>query len=139
VTLKFLLDTTIISAPVAKIPNQRVVRKLAQQSVHCAIAAPVWNELIYGCSRLPEGKRKSALYEYIHDVVRRSFPILPYDEVAAEWHGAQRARLEALGKTPPFVDGQVAAIARCKRLTLVTANTEDFRCFDDLEIVDWSK
>lgn len=138
-TLKFLLDTSIISAPVAKIPNRRVARKLEQHGVHCAIGAPVWNELIYGCGRLPEGKRKSALEEYLHDVVRRSFPILPYDEAAAESHGMERARLEARGKTPPFVDGQIAAIARGNRLTLVTANTEDFLCFDDLEIADWTK
>jgi tRNA(fMet)-specific endonuclease VapC len=75
-TLKFLLDTTIVSAPVAKIPNRRVVRKLEQQSDHCAIAAPVWHELVYGCSRLPAGKRKSALEEYLHGVVRRSFPTM---------------------------------------------------------------
>ena len=138
-TLKFLLDTTIISAPIAKIPNRRVVRKLEQQSDHCAIAAPVWNELIYGCSRLPAGKRKSALEEYLHGVVRRSFPILPYDDAAAEWHGRERARLEERGRTPPFVDGQIAAIAHSESLTLVTANTEYFQYFDDLEIADWTR
>jgi tRNA(fMet)-specific endonuclease VapC len=139
VTLKFLLDTTVISAPIAKIPNRRVVRKLEQQSDHCAIAAPVWHELIYGCSRLPAGKRQSALEEYLHGVVRRSFPILPYDDAAAEWHGRERARLEERGRTPPFVDGQIAAIAHGESLTLVTANTEDFRYFDDLEIADWTR
>jgi hypothetical protein len=41
--------------PVAKAPNRRVVRKLEQHGVYCAIAAPVWHELVYGCSRLPAG------------------------------------------------------------------------------------
>ena len=135
--LKFLLDTTIVSAPVAKIPNRRVVKKLEQQGVYCAIAAPVWHELVYGCSRLPPGKRRSALEDYLHGVVRRSFPILPYDDVAAEWHGRERARLEEGGRTPPFVDGQIAAIAHSQSLTLVTANTEDFRHFAELGLVDW--
>jgi tRNA(fMet)-specific endonuclease VapC len=71
--------------------------------------------------------------------VRRSFPILPYDDAAAEWHGRERARLEASGRTPPFVDGQIAAIAHNESLTLVTANTEDFRYFVDLEIADWTR
>jgi tRNA(fMet)-specific endonuclease VapC len=137
--LKFLLDTTIVSAPVAKTPNPRVVRKLEQQSCYCAIAAPIWHELIFGCNRLPAGKRRSALEEYLHGVVRRSFSILPYDDVAAEWHGRERARLEDAGRTPPFVDGQIAAIAHSRSLTLVTANTEDFRHFEELELVDWTR
>jgi tRNA(fMet)-specific endonuclease VapC len=139
VTLKFLLDTTIVSAPVAKEPNRRVVRKLEQQSAHCAIAAPVWHELVYGSSRLPPGKRRTGLEEYLHGVIRRSFPVLPYDDAAAEWHGKERARLEETGRPPPFVDGQIAAIARTRGLTLVTANTKDFQWFADLQTADWSR
>jgi len=138
VTLKFLLDTTIVSAPIAKEPNRRVVKKLERHSIHCAIAAPVWHELVYGVSRLSLGKRRTGLEEYLRSVVRRSFPILPYDDVAAEWHAKERARLEEDGRTPPFVDGQIAAIAFTQGLTLVTANGKDFRPFSDLVTVDWS-
>src|SRR3954471_3138914 len=131
-TLKFLLDTTIVSAPIAKEPNRRVMKKLEQQGAHCAIAAPVWHELIYGASRLPAGKRRTALEEYLHGVVRSSFPILPYDDAAAEWHGKERARLEDDGRTPAFVDGQIAAIAATNSLVLVTSNAKDFRPFAGL-------
>lgn len=136
--MKFLLDTSIVSAPVMKEPNARVVKKLQQHGALCAIAAPVWHELVFGSSRLPAGKRRTALEEYLHAVVRRSFPILPYDEVAAEWHGRERARLEEAGKTAPFVDGQIGAIAFTRRLTLVTTNPKDFRSFEGLETVDWT-
>jgi tRNA(fMet)-specific endonuclease VapC len=141
--LRFLLDTTIVSAPIvsapiAKDPNRRVVKKLAQESSDCAIAAPVWHELIYGASRLPPGKRRMALEEYLHDVVRSSFAILPYDDAAAEWHGREGARLEEDGRTPPFVDGQIAAIAVIHGLVLVTAKQKDFRGFADLETADWT-
>lgn len=136
-TLRFLLDTTIVSAPVAKQPNRRVLKRLEQQSGHCAIAAPVWHELIYGVSRLPAGKRRTALEAYLYGVVRSSFPILAYDDAAAEWHGKERARLEDDGRTPPFVDGQIAAIASTQSLVLVTANTKDFRPFANLETADW--
>jgi tRNA(fMet)-specific endonuclease VapC len=139
VTVRFLLDTTIISAPIAKEPNRRLVKKLEQESASCAIAAPAWHELVYGVSRLPAGKRRTALEEYLHGVVMRSFPILPYDDPAAEWHGKERARLEEDGRTPPFVDGQIAAIAYTQALTLVTANTKDFQSFADLETVDWTR
>lgn len=138
-TLAFLLDTTVVSAATVREPNRKVVRKLEQESARCAIAALVWHELVCGASRLPEGKQRTALEEYIHGVVRRSFGILPYDDAAAAWHGKERARLEENGRTAPFVDGQIAAIAVTRGLTLVTANTGDFRHFSDLETVDWTR
>jgi tRNA(fMet)-specific endonuclease VapC len=139
VTLKFLLDTTVISAPISKEPNRRVVKKLEQHSDQCAIGAPVWHELVYGVSRVPAGKKRMALEEYLHAVVQQSFPILPYDDTAAEWHAKQRARLEEAGRTPPFVDGQIAAIAYTQGLTLVTANLKDFQSFAGLETDDWAR
>ena len=136
--MKFLLDTSIVSAPALKKPDTKVIRKLQQQGALCAIAAPVWHELVFGAGRLPAGKRRTALEEYLHAVVRRSFPILPYDEAAADWHGRERARLEEQGRPTPFVDGQIAAIAFTNSLTLVTANAKDFRLFDGLETVEWT-
>ena len=138
-TLRFLLDTTTVSAPIAKQPNRRVVKRLEQRSLQCAIAAPVWHELVYGCARLPAGKRRTALEEYLHTVVRPSFPILAYDEAAADWHGRERARLEQRGETSPFVDGQIAAIARVQDLVLVTSKTKHFEWFEGLEVADWTR
>lgn len=138
-SLAYLLDTAVVSAPVATRPDRKVVRRLEQYGPRCAIAAPVWHELVYGCGRLPTGKRRLALEEYLKEVVRRSFPILPYDEVAAAWHGRERARLEDSGKAPPFVDGQIASIAFSQNLTLVTPNARHFAAFKDLEIVDWTR
>jgi tRNA(fMet)-specific endonuclease VapC len=71
--------------------------------------------------------------------VRRSFPNLPYDEAAATWHGEERARLEALGKPAPFVDGQIAAVAHVHGLVLVTTNEMHFRGFKGLQVENWSK
>jgi tRNA(fMet)-specific endonuclease VapC len=136
--LRYLLDTSIVSAPIAKVPNRTVVNRLESLDESCAIAAPVWHELHYGCSRLAAGKRRSAVNAYLREVVRRTFPVLPYDEVAATWHAEERARLELLGRPTPFVDGQIAAIARTRNLALVTANVRDFAVFEGLAVEDWS-
>ena len=138
-TLRYLLDTNTVSAPISRIPDADIVEQLDEHGHECAIAAPVWHELIYGCSRLPEGRRRAALETYLKDVVRASFPILPYDDAAATWHGHERARLEARGKQVPYVDGQIAAIAHVSRLVLVTVNTRGFSRFTDLGIENWSK
>ncbi len=122
-----------------KTPNPRVLGQLESHGASSAIASPVWHELLFGCRRLPRGKRRSALEAYLEDVVRGTLPILPYDEEAGAWHAAERARLEAAGTIAPFVDGQIAAIAATRALTLVTANVADFRRFRGLTVVDWSR
>jgi tRNA(fMet)-specific endonuclease VapC len=136
--LRYLLDTSIVSSPISKVPDPRIVKRLKRHEQECGIAAPVWHELIYGCHRLPTGKRRTTLEAYLSDVVAVSFPILPYDEAAAAWHGRERARLEALGRPTPFVDGQIAAIASANGLVLVTVNTKHFAGFNELTVQNWS-
>jgi tRNA(fMet)-specific endonuclease VapC len=139
VTLQYLLDTSIVSAPVSKTPNPHIVKRLDEHGHECAIAAPVWHELTYGYQRLPKGKRRDAIEHYLHDVVETSFPILPYDKAAATWHGHERARFQSLGKPAPFVDGQIGAIAHANDLILVTLNDKDFARFKGLQVTNWSK
>ncbi len=123
----------------SKTPDPAILERLDAHGPECAIAAPVWHELTYGCRRLPKGKRRTALEAYLRDVVHGSFPILPYDEAAAAWHGGEKARLEALGRPAPFVDGQIAAIAHVNGLVLATTNSKDFARFKGLAVENWSK
>jgi tRNA(fMet)-specific endonuclease VapC len=138
-SLRFLLDTCIVSVPVTTHPNPEVVRRLELHSHECAIGAPVWHELSFGVRRLPRGRRRTALEVYLEEVVRAGFPILAYDEVAAVWHARELTRLEKAGKPVPYVDAQIAAIARTNALVLVTANPGDFARFIDLDVQDWTK
>jgi tRNA(fMet)-specific endonuclease VapC len=137
--LRYLLDTNIVSQPVAKKPAAGVLRRLRTVAHQCAIAAPVWHELQYGCERLPASKRREVLEDYLADVVQLSFTILPYDEAAALRHAAERARLERAGSTIPFVDGQIAAIALVNDLVLVTGNLRDFAAFTTLQVENWAQ
>ena len=136
-SLRYLLDTNVVSEPVLKAPSAKLLRRLKAEADQCAIGAPVWHELTYAVRRLPRGKRRTELEAYIAEVVRSSFPILPYDEAAAAWHGMERSRLKKLGKTAPFVDGQIAAIAFVNGLELVTGNTKDFRRYKGLSVSTW--
>jgi tRNA(fMet)-specific endonuclease VapC len=45
--------------------------------------------------------------------------------------------LTRTGKTPPFFDGQIAAIAFVNELVLVTRNTADFAAFEELQLENW--
>lgn len=135
--IRLLLDTNALSEAVRPTPDPRCQALIAAHGAECAIAAVTWHEAVYGLSRLPSGRRRDLLREYLYGVVQASLPVLPYDAPAAEWHGHERARLAAAGLTPPFADGQIAAIARTRHLTLVTANRRDFAHFEGIEIVSW--
>jgi tRNA(fMet)-specific endonuclease VapC len=137
VSLRFLLDTNIISEPARLSPHPQVLERLEEHGGKIGIAAPSWQELLFGYERLPKSHRRERIERYLFSVVPDSFPVLPYDQAAAAWHAAERARLQAIGKTPPFLDGQIAAVARVNDLVLVTSNGSDFTGFEGLQVEDW--
>lgn len=135
--LKYLLDTNVVSEPLRPHPAAKLLRRLRRHEGETAIPSIVWHELQFGCARLPESRRKAAIERYLDEVVLASCPILDYGRAAAEWHAVERARLEVARKTPPFVDGQIAAIASVNDLVLVTVNKADFRAFKGLRVQSW--
>lgn len=135
--MRFLLDTNVVSEPIRPKPTKAVIDNLHKYRDEVAIASIVWHELLFGCYRLPSSANQRALEFYLNQVVLPSMPILPYDSQCAEWHAAERARLAGVGKTPPFADGQIAAIAKINDLTLVTLNVADFVRFQGIKVIDW--
>ncbi len=134
----YLLDTNVVSEPLRPEPSESVLRKLRVHGEDSAIPAPVWHELRFGCARLPPSWRRDTLESYLENVVLASFPVLDYDREAADWHARQRARLVTAGQTPPFVDGQIAAIAHVNDLIVVTSNDRDFEHFQEIRVERWA-
>ncbi|WP_458789502.1 PIN domain-containing protein [Adonisia turfae] len=135
--VRFLLDTNILSEPTKRRPNDRVMQQLAENSGQFAIASISYHEVMVGYLRLPESQKRREIKTYMQQSVDGVLEILPYDDTAARWHALERTRLMQAGKTPPYVDGQIAAIATTNSLTLVTRNTDDFQYFQDLQIANW--
>lgn len=134
--LRYLLDTNILSEPMRPLPDPELMSRLAAADNTIATAAPVWHELQFGRLRLAPGRRRRAI-DAILDALSMALPILQYDAQAAVWHARERARLGQLGKTPPFVDGQIAAIAAANDLVLVTRNVRDFSAFTAVAVESW--
>jgi len=133
-SLQYLLDTNVLSEPLRPAPDRRVLRWIEKHREQAATAAPVWHELRFGCNRLPPSTKRQMLERYLEEVLEPSLPVLPYDREAAEWHAEERARLTSMGRTPAFVDGQIAAVAAVNDLTVVTLNPRQFRPFQGLAI-----
>lgn len=135
--IRYLLDTNIISEPTKHKPDEAVIAKLDEYADEISIAAPVLHELRYGIDRMAAGRKRDRVEQYVREAVEARLPALPYDAAAAVQHASQRARLEARGATPSFVDGQIAAIAIVHGLTLVTRNVTDFNDFTPLRVENW--
>ena len=137
--MKYLLDTNVLSESVKTSPKKTVLSLIERYQHEIVTAAPVWHELYFGFQRMPVSRKRKILESYLNDVVKSNMIILPYDERAAEWHVKERARLSSAGKTPSFVDGQIASIAKVNGLVLVTRNTADFKKFSGLKLENWHR
>lgn len=133
----YLLDTNVLSEPLRPAPDAKVLDRMRENRERLATASVVWHEMLFGCERLPESERRAGIEDYLHRVVAASVEILPYDERAAGWHASERARFSLAGRTPPFADGQIAAVAHENDLVLVTSNRADYEGFGGLRIEDW--
>lgn len=135
--LKYLLDSNILSEPMRVKPNEKIIHNIDKYSKSYATSSITLHELLYGCQRMPQGKNHTKIQNYLQAMLDSDLPILDYGQKAAQWHANERVRLEKLGLTPPYVDGQIAAIAKANDLILITQNVKDFKHFDIL-VESWN-
>lgn len=137
--VSYLLDTNIVSEPLAATPNPGVLEGIRIHSHELAIASVTWQELLYGMLLLPAGRRRTQIENYLLQRVRPSLPILGFDAAAARWQAEQRARLRSIGQTPAYPDSQIAAIAAVNQCVLVTRNLADFEVYQaaGLSLENW--
>lgn len=135
--LIYLLDTNIVSEVSKLHANKVAVHKLAAMKDSCAISSISWFESLYGIEIMPNGKRKNDLEKFTYEVIQNRYPIIPYDEHAASVHSKIAAELRKTGKSRPYADTQIAAIAIANNMILVTHNTADFEGIPLLATEDW--
>jgi tRNA(fMet)-specific endonuclease VapC len=139
VVRRYLLDTNALSEVIRPKPSAPFLRRFRAHETELAIAAVTWHEALFGMARLPEGKRRSTIFSFLHEVVLATMAVIPYDQAAADWHARERARLGTRGRTVPYADGQIAGIAAVGSFTLVTANVRDFEPFSGVMVIDWTR
>ena len=136
-TLKYLLDTNVLSEAKRPLPNENITRNITLYSQEIATASVVINELLFGILRLPISNKRRDLENYVKNVILSTITIFNYDLKQAQYHVQERAKLSKIGKTPAFADGQIASIAFTNNLILVTNNVRDFTDFNGLKIANW--
>ena len=135
---RFLLDTNVLSEPLAPKPDAATLRRLGERSPESVTAAPVVHELRFGASLLepsrpPPTRSNATSTTSCCDSTRSSRTT----RRPREWHARERARQTRIGRPPPWVDGVIASIARVNDLVLVTENVKDFKRFSGLRLESW--
>lgn len=130
-----LLDTNAWIAYLRKNNPPVMARLTANLPSDLALCTVVLAELYYGAyhSGLSHVTANLLLVEQLRQV----FPIVGFDEKAAEEYGKLREDLGSRGLLIGPNDLMIAAIALANGLTLVTNNTAEFSRVSGLVIEDW--
>ena len=122
----YLLDTNIVSELNRTEPNENVLKQFSRLSHICAISAISWQEMIYGVEKLPDGKRKSNIKNFLQ-TFRNHTEIIPYDSFAAGICGELSAKCEKESSPISYSDSQIAATAIANNMILISRNISDFK------------
>ena len=128
--MSYLLDTNVVSEWTKPRPNPGVVEWLSQvPEDEVFLSVVTFAELRHGIERLPAGRRRRRLDEWLRGELALRFEgriVLIDGAIADEW-GRLVARQEARGHPIAATDGLIAATAQVHALTLVTRNATDFQ------------
>jgi len=130
----FCLDTDVLSFLISRSPPLGLLRRLADVPAtdQCTTSITL-GEMLYGAAR----RGRASLIERIDQMVRREFPVIAFDETAAENYGPLRASLESRGLPLADADLRIASICLAGDLTLVTGNLRHFSRVPGLRVENW--
>lgn len=129
---RYMLDTNIISDLVRN-PQGRAAKRIAKAGEdNVCTSIIVAAELRYGCARSGSKPLLTAVEDLLAEI-----PVLPFDVPADRDYGGIRSELEAGGKPIGSNDLLIAAHAMALGVTIVTANTGEFRRVKGLRVENW--
>ena len=136
--IEYCLDTNVcidlirgLSVPV----RRRFKQAVDDGSVLC-VSSVVLHELWYGVAKSGYRDRNT---ERLQAFLSGPFEILQWDDADARAAGEVRSQLESEGQSIGAYDSLIAAQAVRRGITLVTANTKEFKRVDGLMWEDWAR
>jgi len=137
-----ILDTNVISEPLRKKPDPKVIEWLDEQDPSgLYLTAITLAEMEYGLWVLPSGKRRNDLHNAITEIRETDFRgrILDFDAKAAIFYGGHMATARSAGKAVGELDGMIAAIAlRNDRCRVATRDVEPYQAMQIEVINPWN-
>lgn len=130
--MRYLLDANAV-IDLLNEPAGAIVRRVRQhEPVEVGISAIVVHELYYGAFRSRRQQHNLGLVDGLR------FDVVDFDQEDARYAGEIRAVLAKQGPPIGSYDVLIAGQAKARDLILVTANLEEFRRVDGLQLENWS-
>jgi tRNA(fMet)-specific endonuclease VapC len=136
--LKYLLDTNVCIAVLngnSPIIEKRLLKELSAGS-ELFVSTIAAFELWYGVAK---STRQLGNTQKLEAFKAGWVSLLPFDEEDARIAGKLRFDTEKIGRPVGAYDLLIAGQALRHKMTLVTANTKEFRRIEDLNWEDWTK
>jgi toxin FitB len=127
--VRFLLDTNVISKFSTRDPNLGVYASLDQNDERqTAVSVISLGEIQNGIARLPNGKRKAALQDWLDNnlIPRFHGRILPLTIPDMLLWGTMTGEAVSAGAPLPTADAVLTAVARNRDLIVITRSEGDF-------------
>lgn len=135
-----LLDTNVMSEPLRRMPEPRVVAWIDAQPLETLfLSAITVAELRAGVALLPAGKRRAGLQENLEKRVLPLFAgrVLSFDFSCTQAYAALMAKARRAGLAIATADGYIAAIAAANGFTVATRDTSPFEAAGVAVINPW--
>jgi hypothetical protein len=125
-----LLDTNVISEPLRRAPEARVINWIDAQSLETLfLSAITVAELRFGVANLPVGKRRDELQTSLENQILPLFAgrVRPFDMDCTTAYAELMAKVKSAGLAIAAADGYIAAIAATNRFSVATRDVSPFQ------------
>lgn len=136
-----LLDTNVISEPLRRTPETRVINWIDAQSLETLyLSAITVAELRYGVANLPAGKRRDELQTSLENLILPLFAgrVRPFDMECTTVYAELMTKAKSSGLAIATADGYIAAIASTNRFSVATRDVSPFQAAGVNVINPWN-
>jgi hypothetical protein len=137
-----LLDTNVVSEPIRRHPDSRVLDWLDAQVIETLYFSTIsLAELLLGVENLPIGRRRTALAAALEQQIADLFGdrIIPFDIPAAEAYAKVVARARSQGQAISIADGQIAGVAAANKFRVASRDDQPFRAAGLVVVNPWKR
>jgi len=139
-TVTHLLDTSVYSQPIKKIPVQTVMDRWQALGDTAVVTSVICEaEVLFGIHNEKHKNSTTKIHERYAALLKGKCDLLPVDETVAEIYARMRHDLKSLNRTVPDMDLLIAATAKANNLIVATLNTKDFTVIHGVTVEDWSQ
>jgi predicted nucleic acid-binding protein len=135
-----LIDTDVISEPLRRAPEPRVISWLDAQSLETLfLSAITVAELRFGVANLPVGRRRDELQTSVENQILPLFAgrVRPFDMACTTAYVELMAKVKSAGLAIAAADGYIAAIAATNRFSVATRDVSPFQAAGVTVINPW--